>query len=71
MTKSVRIENADTSNWPVRVTYQRKNLEGEWVDDESSTPVQLDYPCALATMGIHSSRRLIIEERGADAPAAS
>lgn len=70
MTKSVRIENADNSNWPVRVTAQVKNAEGEWVN-ESSAPVQLDYPCVMTTQGIHSGRRLIIEERGADAPAAT
>lgn len=70
MTKSVRIENADTSNWPVRVTAQVKDAEGNWVND-SLSPVQLDYPTSIATFGIHSGRRLVIEERGADAPAVS
>lgn len=70
MTKQVRIENADNSNWPVRVTAQVKNVEGEWVN-ESSAPVQLDYPCAMTQQYLTSTRRLVIEERGADAPAAS
>lgn len=64
MTKQVRIENADTSNWPVRVTYQRKTVEGEWVNDETALPVQIDYPTNIATFGIHSGRRIIVEERG-------
>lgn len=60
MTKTVRVENADTSSWPVRVTTQEKNADGEWVDVPS--PVQIDYPCAMATATIHSGRRLIVEE---------
>lgn len=67
MTKSVRIENADTSNWPVRVTLQEKNAEGEWVDAPYAHGTkQLDFPTAMETFGIHSHRRLIVEERPAD-----
>lgn len=69
MTKQVRIENADTSSWPVRVTVQHKNEAGEWVDQPS--PVQIDYPTALTQQYLTSHRRLVIEERPADpAPAA-
>lgn len=64
MTKSVRIENADTSTHPVRVTGQYKDAEGNWVDESSST--QIDYPTSMATQTIHSGRRIVIEERAAD-----
>lgn len=69
MTKQVRIENADTSNWPVRVTVQHKNEAGEWIDQPSS--VQIDFPTAMTQQYLTSHRRLVIEERAADpAPAA-
>lgn len=68
MTKQVRIENADTSNWPVRVTVQHKNADGEWVDQPGS--VQIDYPCKMTEQYLTSTRRLVIEERAADTPAA-
>lgn len=68
MTKQVRIENADTSNWPVRVTVQHKNAEGEWVDQPGS--VQINSPCQMTEQYLTSHRRLVIEERAADAPAA-
>ena len=64
MTKQIRIENADASYHPVRVTGQVKNAEGQWVDEPSS--VQIDMPTAMATQYIHSGRRLVIEERPAD-----
>lgn len=66
MTKSVRIENADTSNHPVRVTVQERNASGEWVDRPS--PVQLDHPTFMTTLTIYDGRRLVIEERPADPP---
>lgn len=66
MTKQVRIENADTSSWPVRVTVQHKNEAGEWVDQPS--PKQIDFPTAMASEYLTSHRRLVIEERPADPP---
>lgn len=69
MTKQVRIENADTSNHPVRVTGQIKNAEGQWVNEPSYT--QINMPTAMTAQYIHSGRRLVIEELPADsAPAA-
>lgn len=65
MTKKVRIENADTSNHPVRVTAQRLNSEGEW-EDEPSGVVQIDHPTFMTEQYVHSGRRLIVEERPAD-----
>lgn len=67
MTKQIRIENADTSNWPVRVTVQHKNAAGEWVDQPN--PVQLDHPTGMMMEYLTSGRRIVIEERAADAPA--
>lgn len=65
MTKHIRVENADTSSWPVRVTVQDKNADGQWVDVSSQ---QLDYPTAMthSSTYITSHRRLVIEERPAD-----
>lgn len=65
MTKQVRIENADTSSWPVRVTIQHKHPEtGEWVDQPGA--VQIDYPTAMTQQYLTSHRRIVIEERAAD-----
>jgi hypothetical protein len=69
MTKQIRIENADTSSWPVRVTVQHKNEAGEWVDQPS--PVQINAPTQMTEQYLTSHRRLVIEERPADPPAAS
>lgn len=69
MTKNVRIENADTSNWPVRVTVQHKDAEGNWVDQPS--PVQINTPTGMVTDYLTSHRRLVVEERPADPPAAT
>ena len=62
MTKKVRIENADTSNHPVRVTTQKQNESGEWVNDETVPPVQIDHPAMMTEQFIWSGRRLIVEE---------
>jgi hypothetical protein len=64
MTKTVRIENADPSDWPVRVTVQHKNEAGEWVDQPG--PVQIDYPTAMVSEYLTSHRRLVVEERAKD-----
>jgi hypothetical protein len=60
MTKTVRIENADTSTHPVRVTGQYKNADGEWIDE--ATYAQIDHPTFMATQTIHSGRRLPHDE---------
>jgi hypothetical protein len=72
MTKQIRIENADTSTWPVRVTVQHKTFDAEgnatgWADADK---VQLDHPTKMHETYITSGRRLVIEELAADpAPA--
>lgn len=64
MTKQIRIENADTSNWPVRVTIQHKDAEGNWVDQPGA--VQIDHPCRMTEQYLTNTRRLVVEERAAD-----
>lgn len=63
MTKSVRIENADTSKYKIKVHIERKNLEGDWVRAEKESQL-LSYPTALTTMLIHEAQRLVVEEIG-------
>lgn len=66
MTKTVRIENADTSNWPVRVSVEHKDPEtGEWKRQPNGS-TQIDHPTALCQNYITSGRRLVIEELAAD-----
>ena len=60
MTKSVRIENADTSNHKVRVREQVK-VNGEW-QDVTAPATNLDYPTAMALVTIWAEKRLIVEE---------
>lgn len=62
MTKSVRIENADTSSYKVKLTAQEKNIDGVWVDVAYEQPTELVYPTSMATVGIHSGKRYIVEE---------
>lgn len=61
MTKNVRIENADTSDYKVRVRVQDRNAGGEWVDAPGN-PVELNHLTAMALLSIWDNRRLIVEE---------
>lgn len=68
MTKTVRIENADTSDYKIKVTVQDLKQVGpavgeqEWVDTEI---INLDYPTAQTnSLYLTTTRRLIIEENG-------
>jgi hypothetical protein len=65
MTKQVRIENADTSSWPVRVTVENKSAAGEWITERV---VQIDNPTQMTEQYLTSSRRIVIEELPADKP---
>lgn len=63
MTKTVRIENADTTSYKVRVRAQYKNENGDWTDaPPEEQPTALDYPAQMAQLMIHDHRRLIVEE---------
>lgn len=59
MTKKIRIENADTSNYKVRA-YTEDLVDGQWV--RNPTAIELDHPTALSDAYIHSTRRIVVEE---------
>lgn len=59
MTKMIRVENADTGTFKVRVWIEDL-IDGEWV--RQPTPTTLDYPTAMVNPYITSTRRLVVEE---------
>lgn len=68
MTKHIRIENADLSDWKVKILVQDRQYntetdawDGEWVTTETHA---LNNPTQLLTHFITNSRRLVIEENG-------
>lgn len=62
MTKTVRITNADTSDWKVKVIIQQKDKDGFWINTSASN---LDYPGQQSsTLYIHNGQRIVIEEDG-------
>jgi len=71
MTKSVRIENADTSKYKVVVEVWQKQQKydasiqpiGEPVDVKVKE-IPLDYPTFMATEYIHSTQWLVVREDG-------
>ena len=60
MTKTVRIENADTSDHKVNVFVEEKNSDGEWV--RKVDPIRLDHPTFMHSGMIHQTQRLVVEE---------
>ncbi len=71
MTKTVRIENADTSPYKVKITIQEKLFEkdkddkwadtGTWKDVKVS---EINHPTALFSDYLTTTRRFIVEENG-------
>lgn len=68
MTKHIRIENADLSNYKVNVFIQDKQYnpdtllwDGNWLTTEK---LNLDMPTQLITHYITEGRRIVIEEAG-------
>jgi hypothetical protein len=61
MTKSVRIENADT-NATVKVVVQEQALmpDGSWAD--VGLPSELTYPTSMSVHGIHAQKRVVVYE---------
>ena len=59
MTKSVRIENADTSNHELVVETWEVDLNGERTLVHA-TP--LTHPTAMATLTVHATRYLVVKE---------
>jgi hypothetical protein len=60
MTKHIRIENADTSDYKVRVYVETQLEDGSWHRDPM--PTELDYPTAMTSELIWKGKRLVIEE---------
>lgn len=63
MTKKVRVENADTSDWKVVVDiYDRKGPTCDPSSDNLVETRKIHYPTQLAELYIHSSRYLLVRE---------
>lgn len=62
MTKAVRIENADSSNYKVLV--QTWDKGGEGLPDTLVSEQVLSHPCAMTDSNtyIHSGRYLVVKE---------
>ena len=61
MTKSIRVENADTSDHIVSVQCQDRHSDGTWLDD--GPPFTLANPAQMATLTIWDTRRYIVSEQ--------
>jgi len=61
MTKKVRIENADTSDWKVLVQVFNKSSDPD-IPDQLAEEKVLGHPTDLADFGIHSHRYLVVKE---------
>jgi len=59
MTKTVRIENADTAPYRVRVIVQDRANDGTWLDVHVH---RLDHSTAMVSEYLTSTRRFIVEE---------
>jgi len=60
LTKSVRVENADTSPYGISVEVWDKGVDE--APDVLAHVVPLDFPTAQANLGITSTRYLVIKE---------
>ncbi|SMD20329.1 hypothetical protein [Rhizobium sp. RU36D] len=63
MTKHVRVENADTSDYKVVVEVWDKGQEG--AEDKLAFVENLDYPTAMTSSSVYltSTRYLVIKEK--------
>lgn len=63
MTKTVRVENADTSDWKIVVEVWEKGYEGK--EDYLVKEVHLDYPTAMTDSSVYitSTRYLVVKEK--------
>lgn len=58
MTKMIRVENADTSEYKVKV-HVEDLVDGLWVRIKT---LDCDFPTAMVSYGITNTRRLVVEE---------
>ena len=65
MTKSIRIENADTSDYKVVVEVWQVGYGSDGGEKQPDTLIKttmLEYPTALTTELIHSGQYLVVKE---------
>jgi hypothetical protein len=62
MTKQVRIENADTSPFKVRIEVWQSGGYGPEGGPVLVKTIALDHPAQMATEYIHSSQWLVVRE---------
>ena len=66
MTKSVRIENADTSaQYKVVVETWNKNSDGQW---ELKSSDLLSCPTEMKTFLLHDGQRFVVREKNSNDP---
>lgn len=67
MTKKVRIENADTSDWKVLVQVFDKGQNGE--PDTLVSEHHLDHPTAMTNDSVYltATRYIVVKEKDAEA----
>ena len=66
MTKSIRIENADTSDHKVTVQVWEVGRDlgyGEIEPDMRVEEISLDYPTSMVDLCIHDTRYLVVKEK--------
>ena len=62
MTKSIRIENADTSDHKVQVEVWQVGRDGE--ADSKLRTIDINHPTAMAEEVIHDGQYLVVKEVG-------
>jgi hypothetical protein len=64
MTKHVRVENADTSKYKIKVLVQEKAFNAEGFEWKTVETIELNHPTAMREITIWPARRFIVEENG-------
>lgn len=63
MTKTVRIENADSSDNSIAVYTEYKDEQGNWIRLSGNANVsKLNHACQMLTAVVYIGKRLVIEE---------
>lgn len=61
MTKKIRVENADTSDWKVKVEVWQTNADGISLKVKE---MEIDNPCEQIEEYVHDGQFLVIKENG-------
>ena len=62
MTKLIRIENADTLDYKVKVSVFDRNTAADGSPGRLAEVHTLNHPCQMKDIYIHSGRYVVIEE---------